>query len=456
LKIVFLDNSILFVLINKMTTTTISRKGAYAAKTWNDIPDEATFNQLFNVQIGDHDDTSGESCSCGYNKANGLAGYCPVNEMSVSWPIKLNRAIRCTCFTDNILHCPKLGKNAASTAVFVGSDVDGPTNFFNKYVKPGCKNDTCEKHGGTNYRAGFNCMTSSDLRALSIPAYTAKCTYPAATIPDDGDGIRGTNDLPTLNPGIKEERQLIKNYCWRIDPKSTAHQPYAITNPDCHVLRKDNSQYTKEVENWCTGKLEDLVVDPDPKDRTKGRDKSGIFNRGMGGCDCWNDLKYNQKSASVIKQTLTDLRQPADCGWAPCLDPRSTSLATNLYPDEETPTGKCPPPPKCQQIINITDRNKISAPIGGKFTCVDGPGNKPGPGPAPAPGPPVGSLKIAGGGGLVLVALAVLFFVLHRKSTDPTSLFGFLGIQNKSDFLGGLTGILVCITVLIFMKSREY
>ena len=251
--------------------TTIQRTGSYNDKAFNTIPNKKTFDDLFSVKFdytGASEDTTGSNCPCNTG-STGLAGYCPTNIGSVGL---LNRNTRCTCFTNSTNHCPKLGSNNASKAANVGVglqgiNVPGANWFTDGKNNGGCKNDTCEDGSDANYRAGYTCMKSLDEK---VRTYTADCTYPASAIPNDGYSKGETNELKTLSASNDDERQLLKNYCWRVDPGSVTNQPFAITNSDCQVLRDDNGKYRDEINNWCTGQL-DKLASMKPKERTYKR-----------------------------------------------------------------------------------------------------------------------------------------------------------------------------------------
>ena len=100
-------------------TTTIQRTGQWNNKAFNTIPDKKTFDDLFSIKVdftGAADDRDGSKCPCSAD-STGLAGFCPVDNMSVGW---FNHNERCTCFTNSISHCPTLGSNKASKAANVG------------------------------------------------------------------------------------------------------------------------------------------------------------------------------------------------------------------------------------------------------------------------------------------------------------------------------------------------
>ncbi len=247
-------------------------------------------------------------------------------------------------------------------------------------------------------------------------------------------------------------RQLLSTWCWTRD-KNNPNQsnqllPRVLTKPTiCKPLTRNNELFNKEVASWCNKCNQEIKRFKKQCDDQKI--KCTIKGDQCPECDCFNDLN-DPDILKALSEIATNFHNDeggsgdSSCYWNSCAD-----TAKTLQPDMKK---KCPTKvPQCNQIIQIVNpKHKIRNKISENINCT---GKK---GPAPAPGPPIGSLKIAGGGLLVLVALAVLFFILHRKSTDPTSLFGFLGIQNKTDFLGGLTGILVCIAVLIFIKSQDY
>ena len=251
-------------------TTTIKRNGAYTDTAWNEMPSTVVnksgtvqaFVDLFSVKVNFDGacEKTGTKCPCSED-STGVVGFCPVDEQSACWLGAHDE--RCTCFKNSFNHCPTLGSNKASVAARVGVD-DGnpPVNWAHGFGDGGCKSKLCEDGSGVTYRAGWGCMINGDLGNEKIRSYTAQCTYPASTVPNDGLKKGETNDLKTLSAGDKNERQLLKNYCWRVDPNTseTVKQPFAITNPDCHVLRDDNAQYKEEVKQWCTGQIDKLVV----------------------------------------------------------------------------------------------------------------------------------------------------------------------------------------------------
>ena len=470
---------------NGRTWTTIQRIGQWNDKAFSDIPDKKTFDNLFSVKFnypGAESDLVGMDCPC-----KGLAGYCPETIGSVGW---FNENTRCTCFTNSIGHCPSLGSNKALRAANVGDDAGRFGSLsWNRGANGGCKNDICEDGDDATYRAGYNCMKSLDEK---VRDYKANCTYPASTVPNDGHSGGETNELKTLSASDDDERQLLKNYCWRVDPDSVTNQPFAITNSDCQVLRDDNAKYRDEVNKWCTGQLDKLVsmkqqertykrvlegkspsvssapiipgqacvmlkqtggkpcdgseacikqaekrcdetpgcngffyyksgpnsgrwcpkssytddghaIDNkgvgdfyytttprgcdcrDPKKRCAecdGRKKDGMWRKGEGGCDCWNDLIHDKEMSAAVGQMNSYLKLPgADCAWMNCITPRATTAETNLYPDKE---NECPPPPKCSQVINVAKGGKIEGGIVQNFNCDSSPGP-----PKPSPSPSV-------------------------------------------------------------------
>jgi hypothetical protein len=361
-----------------MTTTTIRRTGQWNNKAFNTIPDIATFDDLFSVKFeysGASEDTMGSNCPCNTD-STGLAGYCPTNAGSVGW---FNRNTRCTCFTNSTSHCPTLGSNKASKAANVGLDGSGVNWFTDGENDGGCKNDTCEDGDDANYRAGWACMKSL---AEKVRTYTADCTYPASTVPNDGYSRGETNELKTLSASNDDERQLLKNYCWRVDPDSKTKQPFAITN--------------SEVNNWCTGQLDKLVSMKhrcdcrNPKKlcaECDGRKTDGTWKKGHGGCDCWNDLIHDKNVSAAVRQMTTQLQLPgADCAWMNCITPRATTIQTNLYPDKET--ERCPDPPKCSAVISVAKGGNVEGNIAQDFKCDSTPG-PPKPSPSPSPSPSV-------------------------------------------------------------------
>ena len=396
-------------------TTTIKRNGAYTDTAWNEMPSVVVnksgekvqaFVDLFSVKF-DFDgacDKTGTKCPCSAD-STGLVGFCPVDEQSIC---ELNHNERCTCFKNSFNHCPTLGSNKASVAARVGVDDGNSAPNWARGINDnlrngdgGCKSKLCEDGSGVTYRAGWGCMINGDLGNEKIRSYTAQCTYPASTVPNDGLSRGETNDLKTLSAGNKNERQLLKNYCWRVDPSSIPKQPFAITNRDCHVLRDNNAQYREEVKQWCTGQLDKLVaMKPsakgcDCRDPNKscaecdGRKEDGTWEEGLGGCDCWNDLNNKEISTEVSAVVALQKESGADCAWMKCITPRATNAGINLYPDKEI--ENCPPPPKCSAVISIAKGSTVGN-IAQNFKCDDTPGppkpspNKPSPGP-PKPGP---------------------------------------------------------------------
>ena len=254
-------------------------------------------------------------------------------------------------------------------------------------------------------------------------------------------------------------RQLLSTWCWTRDennsnPSNQALPRVLTESTICKPLTRNNDLFKNEVASWCEKCNQEIKRFK--KQCHDQKIKCTIKGDQCPECDCYNDLK-DRDIRKTISEIATNFPNAdggsgdSSCYWNSCAD-----TAKTLQPDMKK---KCPNKvPQCTQIIQIVNPvNKLKDKIIENLNCTNkGPGPGPGPTPAPTPGPKLGSMKIAGGGLLVLVALAVLFLILQKKSTDPMSLFGFLGIQNKPDFLMGMIGILVCIAVLIFLKSREY